>query len=174
MSNDIPDFARLLIQAVRKLHDVGILHCDIKPDNIAWDGEKRVVSLLDFGHAQLESGAKCREGTEGYDAPEVYRERQPNSRLSDTFSVGKTLLNVVDSATVEDSSSNSSNQSEKHYLYETKQVEAVVEKLCTETLSERLSLEQAESMLLKSSALGSSPPMKRVRFQTLELIESSK
>jgi Protein kinase domain len=94
---DVHPFAVSLIVAVRKLHnDAGILHCDIKPNNILWSSSTKAVSLVDFGHAQEERNAESYNGTVGFTAPEVTREGKPHSRLTDAYSVGMTLLYVCE------------------------------------------------------------------------------
>jgi len=97
--NDVPEYVLSLIRAVRALHDAGILHCDIKPDNVAWDSDQRQVFLLDFGHAQNVNEAKSYLGTRGYTAPEVI-ERKPHDMASDVFSVGKTLDSVMNESSL--------------------------------------------------------------------------
>jgi len=84
-----------LIRAVRVLHDVEILHCD----NIAWDSKQRQVFLLDFGHAQDVKGAKSYPGIRGCYSPEVL-DRKPHDKVSDVFSVGRTLNSITDDSCV--------------------------------------------------------------------------
>jgi len=88
------EYAVTLIRAVQILHDARILHCDIKPENVAWDCGHRQVFLLDFGHAQYIKGAKSYAGTRGFTAPEV-AERKPHDIASDVYSVGKTLESIM-------------------------------------------------------------------------------
>ena len=95
--NDVFDFALALIRAVQQLHHAGVLHCDIKPANVAWDSRKRKVFLLDFGHAQDAQCAKSYEGTRRFTAPEV-TECEPHTKAFDAYSVGKTLDWIVDNS----------------------------------------------------------------------------
>jgi hypothetical protein len=92
---DLEAYAASLIEAVRKLHRAGILHCDVKPSNVVWDAEARQASLVDFGHAQREARAVAYTGTDGYTAPEVQRGEAPHSRLSEAYSVGKAILRTA-------------------------------------------------------------------------------
>jgi Protein kinase domain len=94
--DDCLPFAISLIKAVLKLHQAGVLHCDIKPNNILWNSSTKTVSLVDFGHAQEERNAESYNGTVGFTAPEVTREGKPHSRLTDAYSVGRTLLYVCE------------------------------------------------------------------------------
>jgi Protein kinase domain len=91
---DLLHFAVSLIGAVLKLHEAGILHCDLKPNNILWNSISKVAFLADFGHAQQDAGAKSYVGTVGFTAPEILREAAPHSRLTDAYSVGRTLQHV--------------------------------------------------------------------------------
>jgi len=86
-------FAVSLIRAVMALHACGILHCDLKPDNVMSDGES--VAIVDFGHSQFSDGAQSYRATRGFMAPEVAVDKKPHSAASDSFSVGKTLEQVV-------------------------------------------------------------------------------
>jgi Protein kinase domain len=81
-----------LITAVKKLHAIGILHCDIKPDNIIWDPATKVVRLVDFGHTQTIEKAVSYQTTTKYQAPEVVNGKSPHSVSSDAFSIGQTIL----------------------------------------------------------------------------------
>jgi len=47
--NDLKVIMRQLVSAVSQIHDKGILHRDIKPDNIIIKPEKMRVYLGDFG-----------------------------------------------------------------------------------------------------------------------------
>ena len=60
-----------LNEALHSIHSAGILHRDIKPRNLYWNGER--VLIGDFGVARLaKSGATAHTvGTEGYRAPET-------------------------------------------------------------------------------------------------------
>lgn len=91
---DFLTFALLFLQAVRKLHDNGIIHCDLKPSNILWDAVQKTVVLIDFEHAQEAMNAQWYTTTRKYEAPEISL-GSPHSRMSDAFSVGKSLDVII-------------------------------------------------------------------------------
>jgi hypothetical protein len=152
----ICDFALSLIQAVRKLHSIGLLHCDIKNSNIAWSEERKRVSLIDFGHTQREDGASAYSATKGFEAPEI-KEKQPHSRVTDTYSVGKTIAEVLGS--VEQSSVGGQNSDNDYDVFDT--LQTIIKKLTALVSSDRMTLEEAESLMTTAQTSTGSPPQKR-------------
>ena len=97
ITNEKPDplsVRRVLAQtfdAVRHLHSLGILHCDIKPENILVGGDGR-ARLADFDVARDTATRTTRSAlgfTQGYDAPELLRSGA--TEATDSFSLGKTV-----------------------------------------------------------------------------------
>ena len=85
------------MRTVKDLHEKsGLLHCDVKPGNVLWDDTNKCIRLIDFGHSQLESGARSYHATEKFEAPEIRNEEEPHSRCTDAYSVGSTILYILD------------------------------------------------------------------------------
>ncbi len=92
-------FARQCSEALAAAHDRGILHCDLKPENIMITPANE-VKILDFGlaktlpHSELSgdsspttSKSTSISGTPSYMSPEILMEKVPDQR-SDIFSMG--------------------------------------------------------------------------------------
>ncbi|MGH7358243.1 MAG: serine/threonine-protein kinase, partial [Gemmatimonadaceae bacterium] len=80
--------------ALAAAHGRGILHRDVKPQNILLTADGR-ARLTDFGSARLEGQATVTQtgsfvGTAGYTAPEVMAGERGDAR-SDVFALGMTL-----------------------------------------------------------------------------------
>lgn len=90
----LPGLAHALLSALAHAHARGVLHCDLKPDNImiAHDG---TVKLTDFGVARLmgRSGARAR-GSSLYQSPEQAAGREPDGR-SDLYALALVLAECV-------------------------------------------------------------------------------
>ena len=86
-----------ILTALKYLEDKGLIHADIKPQNILIDEEHtppRPV-LVDFGMAgRFESRKETVQGTPRYIAPEVLESRA-YSQLSDQYSLGVTLAESI-------------------------------------------------------------------------------
>ena len=93
--------ARQCLEGLKAAHCRGILHCDIKPENIMI-GSTGQVKILDFGLAKrlpnsLPGGGETKDwrslqhlslsGTPGYIAPEILLDKIPDQR-ADLFSLG--------------------------------------------------------------------------------------
>jgi serine/threonine-protein kinase PknG len=78
-----------ILPAFQYLHDLGLIFCDFKPDNIIQVGD--AVKLIDLGGVRrLDDQASAIYGTVGYQAPEV--PTLGASVASDIFTIGRTLL----------------------------------------------------------------------------------
>jgi serine/threonine protein kinase len=90
----MPSAARItkhVLEALAYLHNLGILHRDIKLENILITGED-TCKLSDFGLAvRLGKFEPCCCGSPGYVAPEVLR-HQPYGTPADVFSLGVVLF----------------------------------------------------------------------------------
>jgi serine/threonine protein kinase len=87
------DIIQQLLDAVAYAHEAGVIHCDIKPENILMF-EDNQIRLADFGIAKLAqktiSGSGT--GTVGYMSPEQAMGK-PSAR-SDVFSIGLLAFRV--------------------------------------------------------------------------------
>jgi serine/threonine protein kinase len=91
---DCDKLARELLDAVAHIHQVGILHRDIKPGNIIVEPDG-TAKLIDFGIALPRDATALTStglvlGTERYAAPEVM-EGRPATERSDLYSCGLVL-----------------------------------------------------------------------------------
>ncbi|XP_072309619.1 homeodomain-interacting protein kinase 2-like [Eucyclogobius newberryi] len=94
--SEIRPIAHQLFVALYALKGLGIMHCDIKPDNVMFtdvDGQPLRVKLIDFGVAmrasEVEVGALIQ--AEGYRAPEVIL-GLPITEAIDMWAVGCVLV----------------------------------------------------------------------------------
>lgn len=102
--------ARQMAKALGAAHDKGIVHRDIKPDNVMLTspyGEQDFVKVLDFGLARFAEGAPDERhaltatglllGTPDYMAPEQAEERAIDGR-TDLYALGCVLYQILTGA----------------------------------------------------------------------------
>ena len=97
-SNEVASYGRDLCRALAAVHRAGVLHRDVKTENVMREDGGRIV-LIDFGicrEAQAESTAHSFEtlGTPLYMAPELFQ-RQPETAQSDIYSLGVVLFRLL-------------------------------------------------------------------------------
>lgn len=85
---------RRVLRALESLHDLGFVHCDVKPSNIMID-RLGYVKLIDYGRANVvNEKLSFLLGTPLFMAPEMHR-REPASIQSDIYSVGLVGLEML-------------------------------------------------------------------------------
>jgi Nif-specific regulatory protein len=89
-----------LLSALDSIHAQGLIHSDLKPQNIivSDDGGNPKARLLDFGFAEKMSlsDASIPRGTLGYVAPEVFKGNDADAR-ADLYSLGMVLYETITS-----------------------------------------------------------------------------
>ena len=96
-----------ILKGLAYLHEVGVVHGDIKPANILVSSNLNVAKLCDFGLGRLRQHASMSlvsqqvsansilEGTPSYMAPECLLDKQKPVQFSDIWSLGITLLEFL-------------------------------------------------------------------------------
>jgi len=78
-----------ILPAFQYLHDLGLVYCDFKPDNLIQVGD--MVTLIDLGGVRkIDDEDSAIFGTVGYQAPEVAE--QGTTVASDIYTIGRTLV----------------------------------------------------------------------------------
>ncbi|HSD63982.1 MAG TPA: serine/threonine-protein kinase [Ignavibacteriaceae bacterium] len=99
--NETMAIAPQIINAIRHAHKVGVIHRDIKPNNILLD-EDGTVKVMDFGLAKVvqEDGSQvtvthAAAGTLHYMSPEQVKGLKNVDKRSDIYSIGMTLYEML-------------------------------------------------------------------------------
>ena len=83
-----------LARAAAALHRVGVVHRDIKPDNVILESEGS-LKLIDFGVVRVPGLEDARPadipGTTGYMAPEMF-DGEPGNEATDIYALGVTMF----------------------------------------------------------------------------------
>lgn len=89
-TKEIAQLALQICEVVSYLHSKNILHGDIKPENIIYNGGR--LYLIDYGNARIAGeNNELKVGTRGFVAPEIYTtDRLKES--SDVYSIGVIIL----------------------------------------------------------------------------------
>jgi WNK lysine deficient protein kinase len=88
-------WCRQVLDGLAYLHAHGVIHRDLKCDNIFVNGSQGQVKIGDLGLAavRLAAAARCVVGTPEFMAPEVYAEAY--DELADVYSFGMCVLEMV-------------------------------------------------------------------------------
>lgn len=79
-------FLSQILNTIKYLHELNIVHCDIKLENIIYNKEKDLFVLLDFGFA---SPDEYTSGSYGYHAPEIFKNFQNYEHLKNFDNMNK-------------------------------------------------------------------------------------
>ncbi len=97
------DFVRVAVQildAVAEAHEAGVIHRDLKPDNVllcARHGQEDFVKILDFGLARFRGNKEVTKelyGSVGYIAPEIVRGEEIDQR-TDVYALGAMFYEML-------------------------------------------------------------------------------
>ncbi|CAG8517268.1 10286_t:CDS:2 [Diversispora eburnea] len=86
---------REVLKGLEYIHDLGIIHRDVKAQNILIDNDGK-VKIADFGSVSLCSKASLKLGTLYWMAPEVLRDNQVYDCKADIWSLGITAIELFD------------------------------------------------------------------------------
>ena len=94
------EFGRLifaqLLDGLESMHNLNIIHRDIKPNNIMLGGENYTIKYVDFGFGTDQTGIlNAFLGTPNYSAPELHLKRPYYGKPEDIFSLGVMLFVLV-------------------------------------------------------------------------------
>lgn len=136
-----------LCSALRSLHDNGVIHGDIKPENVLFD-QKQIAKLADFGTAASVLTRETTFVTPQYAAPEVLRKGELTEK-GDVYSLGLTLAEAMIAYTPKTDG--------KHEMEEAliedpdvpEGVKKVIRLALSEDLRKRISLKDLEAELYK-------------------------
>lgn len=87
----------MIIEAVKKIHSKGIIHCDVSPDNIYIVNEES-IKILDFGAAQIndsKTGMADPVIKVGYSPLEQYRNTSRQGFYTDVYAAGAVLYQML-------------------------------------------------------------------------------
>jgi predicted ATPase/signal transduction histidine kinase/CheY-like chemotaxis protein/tRNA A-37 threonylcarbamoyl transferase component Bud32 len=95
-----------IARVLARVHRHGVIHCDVKPQNVLVDAALTEVRLIDFGaatrrpsHADEGAVAAAMAGTLAYMAPEqTGRMRRPVDARADLYALGATLYQLLTGA----------------------------------------------------------------------------
>ncbi len=90
-----------LLEGIKVLHGLGVVHKDIKPENILFNPDTLDIHYIDFGFACLKKDIDCLEdrvGTPGFESPELLNMdidlNWEMIKKSDIWALGITFLDV--------------------------------------------------------------------------------
>ena len=92
-------FKKILI-SIDKIHKIGIVHLDLKPDNILLD-KKFNPKICDFGYSEKESekidieNLSIPVGSSLFKSPEMLENKKYNGKKSDIFTLGITFYYIL-------------------------------------------------------------------------------
>ncbi|MDB4988412.1 MAG: Response regulator of zinc sigma-54-dependent two-component system [Myxococcaceae bacterium] len=82
-----------IAEGLAALHDVGLVHGDLKPDNVLCDAQGEAVTLIDLGFARPAALASIPRGTPAYMAPELFA--GVCTPAGDVFALGAVLYDCL-------------------------------------------------------------------------------
>jgi serine/threonine-protein kinase len=87
-------------RALETAHGAGVIHRDVKPDNLMLEGAKRRVALMDFGIARATGGASLTGtglvvGTPAYMSPEQARGEPDIDQRTDIYALGAVAYEML-------------------------------------------------------------------------------
>ncbi len=97
--NEALDLIEPVVRALAAAHEVGLVHCDVKPENVLIS-DRGVVKVADFGLAKAVTGQTVTAtqglliGTVSYIPPELVTSGKATSR-SDVYSTGVVLFELL-------------------------------------------------------------------------------
>jgi len=97
-ANDVRTYTYQLLWALDYAHSQGIMHRDIKPQNVVIDHENQILRLVDWGLAEFyhpNTEYNCRVASRYFKGPELLLNMKDYDYSTDLWSFGATLAGMI-------------------------------------------------------------------------------
>jgi serine/threonine protein kinase len=94
-SKGIMTLVRQLLEGLTYLHEKGIYHGDIKPQNILYDGDENRILYIDFGNSSIEFSKAFPKTTLTYSSPEQLTKTRFSAEKCDIWALGCTIVELI-------------------------------------------------------------------------------